>query len=441
MDSVSIDQTTGPKIVPASPEDYRTVRRFTEQLTENLSPEDCVVQSMPDASPVKWHLAHTTWFFETFLLTDHLPGYCPFHPQYSFLFNSYYNAVGDRHPRPHRGLLTRPSLSEVREYRQYVDDAMSGLWELPSWNQLRPMAEIGLHHEQQHQELLLTDIKHLFAQNPLKPVFHSPQIAFSAREATPLEWVEGPNGVREIGLNESVEQFGYDNESPRHSVFLQPYVLGSRLITNGEYLEFLQDGGYHKPEFWLSDGWDKAKAEGWEAPLYWERSGGIWNQFTLSGLKPVNVQEPVCHISHYEADAYARWSKARLPTEAEWEAIAQTVSNQGNFADSRQFHPMACGTKDQFEDADSSRGGELEDCRQMLGDVWEWTQSPYTAYPGYSPPMGALGEYNGKFMCNQMVLRGGSCATSLSHIRSTYRNFFKPEARWQFSGLRLARDI
>lgn len=435
MESVSLDQSTQPQIVPVSREHYQAVRRFTEELIANLSPEDCIVQSMPDASPAKWHLAHTTWFFETFLLKDHLPSYRPVHPRYSFLFNSYYNAVGDRHPRPQRGLLTRPSLSEVLEYRRVVDEAMTALWESPAWDQLRPVMEIGLHHEQQHQELLLTDIKHLFAQNPLKPAFHTRHEAVFSADAKPLEWVEGPHGVQEMGQDVGETRFCYDNETPRHSVFLQPFVLGSRLMTNGEYLEFVDDGGYQKPELWLSDGWDAVQSQGWEAPLYWEPSGGGWNQFTLSGLKPVIEQEPVCHISYYEADAFARWSKARLPTEAEWEVIAQTVPVQGNFADSRRFHPAACGGMEQ------TPGGELNPCQQMLGDVWEWTQSPYTAYPGYTPPVGALGEYNGKFMCNQIVLRGGSCATSRSHIRPTYRNFFKPEARWQFSGLRLARDI
>ncbi len=420
-------------------ERYRAIRRFTEELTKGLSPEDCVVQSMPDASPAKWHLAHTTWFFETFLLQEYRPNYRAFHPRYSYLFNSYYNAVGERHPRPGRGLLTRPSFAEVMEYRAAVDEAMDAIWDLLALEEVRRIIETGLHHEQQHQELLLTDIKHLLAQNPLRSAVADCQPPADCDGYCPLEWIEPPAGLIEIGHPGG--EFCFDNETPRHRVHLERFELGSRLATNGEYLEFMEDGGYRRPELWLSDGWDQVEARSWRAPLYWETGESGWRQFTLAGMKPVAKHEPVCHLSYYEADAFARWSGARLPTEAEWEAAAQTQPIAGHFADSRRFHPAGLGAMF-FDDAQvsASEFSAFDACRQMFGDVWEWTQSPYTAYPGYRPPAGALGEYNGKFMCNQMVLRGGSCATPESHIRASYRNFFKPEARWQFTGLRLARD-
>jgi len=441
MKSASLDQTARQRTPRTFRDRYRAIRRLSEELIANLSPEDCTVQSMPDASPAKWHLAHTTWFFETFLLKRYYPDYGDFHPRFSFLFNSYYNAVGDRHPRPNRGLLTRPSLSEVLEYRAAVDDAMEALWDSSSREELRPIVEIGLHHEQQHQELLLTDIKHLFAQNPLWPALVSRRNELTSEEPPPLEWIEGPSGLLEIGEPTGGEHFCYDNETPRHRVYLEPFQLGSRLVTNGEYLEFIDNGGYRRPELWLSDGWDVLKSEGWVSPLYWEPTNDGWRQFTLGGEKLLEEREPVCHLSYYEADAYARWAGARLPTEAEWEVVARTVPRDGHFADSRRFHPAACQPGGLSEETADRSIAAFDEIHQMFGDVWEWTQSPYVAYPGYSPPPGALGEYNGKFMCNQMVLRGGSCATSQSHIRASYRNFFKPEARWQFSGLRLARDV
>jgi ergothioneine biosynthesis protein EgtB len=400
---------------------------MTERLAEPLSPEDCQVQSMPDASPVKWHLAHTSWFFETFLLTPHLPGYVVFHPSFNYLFNSYYNAVGQRHPRPRRGLLTRPGLEEVSAYRTAVDAALGryleSLGEKPPAS-IEAVIELGLNHEQQHQELILTDIKHTMAQNPLRPAYREGAAPISDREAPPLEWRSLPGGLHWIGHNG--QGFSFDNEGPRHRVYLEEFELASRPVTNGDFLAFIEDGGYSRPEIWLSDGWNCASAQGWEAPLYWERCDGSWWMMTLGGFRPVVWSEPVCHVSYYEADAYARWAGARLPTEAEWETAVREEEVRGNFLESGILHPRT-----------SPDGTGLAQC---FGDVWEWTQSPYTPYPGMQPAAGALGEYNAKFMCNQIVLRGGSCATPGTHIRPTYRNFFPPEARWQFSGIRLARS-
>jgi len=402
---------------------YRAVRRTSEDLARSLSPEDCQIQSMPDASPIKWHLAHTTWFFETFLLLPHARDYTELHPSFRFLFNSYYNAVGDRVPRHRRGLMSRPTLDEVYGYRQAIDNAMSRLLESID-ETLVPLIELGLNHEQQHQELILTDIKHALAQNPLKPAYREPGNASSSVSWLPsMEWVPFRGGVREIGQEGS--EFAFDNEGPRHRVFLEDFWLGSRLVTCGEYLAFLDDGGYRRPEFWLSDGWNIVNAQGWTAPLYWERVDGHWWMMTLHGLRTVTIAEPVCHVSYYEADAFARWSQVRLPTEAEWEVAATGQPTHGHFLESNTFHPLPV------------TGAGLA---QLFGDVWEWTQSPYTPYPGSRPASGALGEYNAKFMCNQLVLRGGSCATPASHIRASYRNFFPPEARWQFTGIRLAKD-
>jgi ergothioneine biosynthesis protein EgtB len=423
--SVSLLEST---VAPASPTArFAAVRGFTERLCDGLATEDYVVQSMPDVSPTKWHLAHTSWFFETFLLREHLRGYRPLNEGYAFLFNSYYVHAGERHCRAQRGYISRPTVAEVFEYRRYVDEHMQRLLDGADGaplETLRPLLEIGLNHEQQHQELMLTDLKHVFGVNPLRPVFREREGAGTA-EALPLEWIPVEGGVRWIG--HAGEGFAYDNEGPRHRQFLQPFQLANRLVTNGEYLQFMEDGGYRRPDLWLSMGWATVQEHGWTEPFYWERRDGEWALFTLNGVREVDPAEPVCHLSYFEADAYARWAGARLPTEAEWEVAAESVPIYGNLVERERFHPAAAQ-------------GEPGTLRQMYGDVWEWTQSQYTPYPGYRPPPGALGEYNGKFMCNQFVLRGGSCATSETHIRATYRNFFPPDATWQFTGLRLARD-
>ncbi len=412
-------------------ERYLEVRSRSEALCEPLEVEDYVVQSMPDASPIKWHLAHTSWFFETFVLEPHLAGYEPLDPSYAYLFNSYYNSLGAQYSRPDRGLITRPTVSDVRRYRRYVDVHVDRLLETAAEEKLAavgPLVEVGLHHEQQHQELMLTDLKHLLAQNPLSPVYRARHEA-DAPAPPQVRWHAFEGGLRRIG--HGGESFAFDNEGPRHRVFLEPFELASRLVTCGEMLDFLADGGYRRPELWLSDGWATVQEEGWTAPLYWREQDGGWKTFTLAELRRVDPAEPACHLSYYEADAYARWADARLPAEAEWEtaacAAAEDEGIRGNFADDGRFHP-------------APRAGPGDGLAQLFGDVWEWTASPYVPYPGYRPPAGALGEYNAKFMSNQMVLRGGSCATSRSHVRVTYRNFFQPEKRWQASGLRLARD-
>ena len=403
---------------------YAQTRLFTEELCKPLNTEDYVIQSMPDVSPAKWHLAHTSWFFETFLLRPALPDYQPFNPMYEYLFNSYYNAVGPQYCRPKRGLLSRPAVAEVYEYRAYVDEHMLRLLNEGVDSEREAVTELGVHHEQQHQELLVTDNKHNFAVNPLRPVY-KPQAWPAPKEGgPPMNWISFEEGIRWIGHEGAA--FAYDNEGPRHRVFLEAFALADRLVTCGEFLDFIEDGGYQRPELWLSDGWAAVRENQWEAPLYWERDGAAWRIMTLHGLRPVDPAEPVSHISFYEADAYATWAGARLPSEAEWEAGAADTPIEGNFVDSGRLHPVPL--------AEAAPG-----LKQLFGDVWEWTQSAYAPYPGYSPAPGALGEYNGKFMCNQMVLRGGSCATSQSHMRPTYRNFFPPDARWQFSGLRLAR--
>jgi ergothioneine biosynthesis protein EgtB len=403
---------------------YGEIRRATEALCSGLSAEDCALQSMPDASPVKWHLAHTSWFFETFVLAPGLPGYWLFHPRFKVLFNSYYVGVGERHPRPERGLLSRPSLDEIRAYRTHVDASVARWAQSPRIDDaaLR-VFELGLHHEQQHQELIVTDLKHLLSKNPLRPAY-VPAQAMVPAEPGPAEWIAFPAGVHEIGHVGA--GFCFDNEQPRHRVYLDDFALASRPVTNREYLAFVDDGGYRRPELWLSDGWDTCVAQRWTAPLYWERIDGDWQVFTVSGMQPLALDRPVCHVSYYEADAFARWAGRRLPTEAEWETAAAAAPLLGNFAEARRYEPAA---------ALAARG-----LQQMFGDVWEWTASAYLGYPGYRPAAGAVGEYNGKFMVNQFVLRGGSCATPQSHIRASYRNFFPPAARWQFSGIRLARE-
>lgn len=405
-------------------EHYRSVRRSTERLCEPLATEDYVLQSMPDASPVKWHLAHTSWFFETFVLAVSLPGYEPFHPQFGFLFNSYYNAVGPRWSRPQRGLLSRPTVAEVYRYRAYVDEQMARLFRSAA-DEVRAVIELGIHHEQQHQELLVTDLKHALALNPLHPVYRE-RPADTGLAPPPPGWVSFPEGL--VWIGHEGPGFAFDNERPRHRVFGRGFRLANRLVTNEDYLAFLADGGYERPELWLSDGWAVRQAQDWTAPLYWRRQGTAWAVWTLAGLRPLEPAEPVCHVSFYEADAFARWRGCRLATEAEWE-VAAAGPLAGHFLESGRFHPAARLAADD--------GGPLY---QLVGDVWQWTASPYVGYPGYRPAAGALGEYNGKFMCNQLVLRGASCATPRSHARRTYRNFFAPDARWQFSGIRLAQD-
>jgi ergothioneine biosynthesis protein EgtB len=402
---------------------YARVRRATEALAEPLSAEDQQVQSMPDASPVKWHLAHTTWFFEEFLLSSSEPQFAPYHPRFGYLFNSYYEAVGARHPRPRRGLLTRPSLDEVMTWRADVDRRVVSLLDRGIAPSAAAVLELGLNHEQQHQELVLTDVKHLLFQNPLRPAYRPGPAAPSSPGAAPLRWVEHPGGQVEIGHDG--RGFAFDNEGPRHRVWLEPFRLASRLVTCGEYLDFIEDGGYQRSDLWLYAGWAAVQEQGWDAPLYWELDGARWTVFSLAGCRPIDPQEPVCHVSYFEADAFARWAGARLPSEAEWETVAAAAPPDGTTAAARRFHPAPAGPAP---------------FAQSAGDAWQWTRSAYGPYPRYEPAPGALGEYNGKFMCGQMALRGASCATPAGHSRPTYRNFFHPPDRWQFTGIRLARD-
>jgi len=402
---------------------YSRIRRVSLEICEPLQTEDFVVQSMPDASPTKWHLAHTSWFFEQFLLKPLLAGYRAFHPDFEYLFNSYYQSVGRMHARPQRGLLTRPTVDEVLRYREHVDEHMQKLLRArPDDEKLLAVGTLGVNHEQQHQELMLTDIKHLFSLNPLLPAYR-PGADEPNDAAAPMHFIPFDGGIREIGA--SGKHFCFDNELPRHRTLVEPYALADRLVTNGEYLEFIRDGGYRRPEFWLSDGWSTVVREGWTRPIYWSES--LDSEFTLHGLQPLRIAAPVCHVSFYEVDAFARWAGARLPSEAEWELAAESLPVIGNLLNSGALHPIAAGVQPGM--------------KQMFGDVWEWTASPYSAYPGYQPPPGALGEYNGKFMCNQLVLRGGSCATPADHVRASYRNFFYADARWQFMGVRLARNL
>ncbi len=381
---------------------FNAVREQSNALAAPLSAEDCCVQSMPDASPTKWHLAHSAWFFETFVLETREPGFKPFHPAFRMLFNSYYNAVGAKHPRPQRGLLTRPTLDEVLRYRSDVDRRMQALLlAKPDDAELRELVLLGLQHEQQHQELLLTDVKHLFSRNPLLPAYTKPM---PRRANLPgMTWIDLAGGLVQIGFDG--DAFCFDNEKPRHSVYLQACQLASRLVSNGEYATFIEAGGYADPVHWLAEGWDWRVAQVRDHPLYWQRNESLWSEFTLGGLVPLDPNAPLLHVSYYEADAYARWAGARLPTEAEWETGAQGAG-----------------------------------MRQLFDEAWQWTQSSYAPYPGFQAPIGAVGEYNGKFMVNQYVLRGGSCATPENHSRPTYRNFFPASVCWQFTGIRLARD-
>ncbi|WP_174522237.1 ergothioneine biosynthesis protein EgtB [Sphingobium amiense] len=406
---------------------YRAVRGLSDALTAPLSDADATVQSMPDASPAKWHLAHTSWFFETFALRDHVAGYKPFDPRFAFLFNSYYEAEGARHARPLRGMLTRPTLAEVRAYRAHVDDAMlRAMGMLPQ--AARALVTLGLHHEQQHQELLLTDLLHLFSLNPLEPALFGAPAAAPVDLPGPLHWIEGREGLVEIG-DDGRTAFAFDCEGPRHRTVLHPHALAHRPITNGEWIEFVEDGGYRTASHWLSDGWSWVQGENIEAPLYWKKGEQGWTRFGLDGRQPVNPAAPVAHISLYEADAYASWAGARLPTEAEWESAALNIppsgGNQLDGPGCPRLHPAGAG---------SALG-------QMFGDVWEWTGSAYRPHPGFRAAQGAVGEYNGKFMSGQFVLKGGSAATPRGHMRASYRNFFYPHQRWQFTGLRLAKDL
>lgn len=398
---------------------YRQIRQTTIRLTQPFSPEDQMLQSMADASPAKWHLAHTAWFFETFVLAAHVPGYEGFDPRYKQLFNSYYKQLGSHPYRGARGLMSRPSLSEVHAYRAHVDEALL-LYLEASDPETEQLIELGLNHEQQHQELIVTDIKHALWSMPLRPGRVNQLREVST--AAPLTWISFQGGIHKIG--HSGVGFAFDNEGPGHEVLLRRFRLASRLTTNAEYLDFMNDGGYRRPELWLSEGWDTICREGWDSPLYWEQTEGCWFQFTHSGTTEVDPAAPVCHVSFYEADAYARWAGARLPLEAEWEVAAAQHPSTGTLLEADSLQPRP------------ARGPGLQ---QMFGDVWEWTASPYVAYPGFQPAKDAVGEYNGKFMCNQFVLRGGSCATPSSHVRATYRNFFPPQARWQYSGIRLAK--
>jgi len=401
-----------PAILPAAHHHlagrYAAVRAQTEALAAPLSAEDCALQSMPEASPVKWHLGHTSWFFETFVL-----GGAPWREEFRVLFNSYYVGVGERHPRPERGLLSRPSLEEVRAYRASVDERMQALFRSAAWRERAALIELGINHEQQHQELILTDVKHLFSRNPLLPAYLENE--FSSVDSNPIGWRGFPAGVREIGHDGA--GFAFDNEQPRHRVFAAAFALADRLVTNAEFRSFIDDGGYRRAELWLSEGWDLRAAGDWGAPLYWRER----EEFTLHGLRAIVPTEPVLHVSYFEADAYARWAGARLPTEAEWEIAAQSQPLEGNLLESGRLH---------------AAGGPSP----AFGDAWQWTSSAYAPYPGFRTASGAVGEYNGKFMVNQYVLRGGSCATPASHVRASYRNFFPAAARWQFSGVRLARN-
>lgn len=435
--SMAIADVAAPPSRPLSPDahidqlasrlfDTRTV---SLELARPLSAEDMTVQPMDDASPTKWHLAHVTWFFETFVLAKFVKDYRPFDDAFNFCFNSYYEAAGPRQPRGHRGLLTRPSTDRVLAYRAHVDEALAEFLAAPDSpnHEWARIVEIGINHEQQHQELLLTDILALFAASPLRPAYRTPMARHSTAAIEPVRWIEYSGGLYEAGHSEP--DFCWDNELPRHETYIQPFRLADRLVTNGEWLDFMSDGGYRTPTLWLADGWAHVNREQWRAPLYWEEHSSGWHQMSLEGLTPVVASAPVCHVSYFEADAFARWAGKRLPTEFEWEVAAADVPVTGNTLATRALRPVP-----------ASQSIDAIQLRQMFGDVWEWTQSAYLPYPNYRPPAGAIGEYNGKFMVSQHVLRGASCVTPDGHSRATYRNFFYPHQRWQFAGLRLASE-
>jgi ergothioneine biosynthesis protein EgtB len=409
-------------------ERYFATRALTESLASPLSAEDQTVQSMPDVSPTKWHRAHTTWFFETFLLEPRQPGYQLFHPEYGFLFNSYYEGVGARYPRTDRGLISRPGIADIARYRVHVDEAMADLLQPDHHDRVTGgLVELGIQHEQQHQELLLMDIKHVLSLNPLQPAYDRIETA-PGGVAGPAGWTRHSEGTYDVGYQGG--GFSFDNESPRHRVYLGGFSLADRLITCGEWTEFIDDGGYRRPELWLSDGWGTTMDQGWESPLYWSKGDGGWEEFTLGGPIPVDPAQPVCHVSYYEADAFARWAGYRLPTETEWEVATAAEPVEGYFLDRTRLHPSPV--------VDSPEG--VPPRNGPFGNVWQWTSSAYSPYPGFEAAPGAVGEYNGKFMVSQYVLRGGSCVTPPGHVRTSYRNFFPPSARWAFSGVRLARN-
>jgi ergothioneine biosynthesis protein EgtB len=423
-------ETRLPEAGRGAAQSFPEVRAATVELCAPLATEDYVVQSMPDASPAKWHLAHTSWFFEEFVLARAVTDYRPHDESFRYLFNSYYNTVGAMHCRTARGMLSRPTVAEVMAYRAAIDERMAALLaagELP--RELEAVLILGLEHERQHQELLLTDIKHLFSLNPLLPAYRE-RVGQPPARAAQLRYLRFEGGI--AGIGHAGPGFCFDNELPRHRALIAPFRLANRPVTNGEYLEFVRAGGYEEPRLWLSDGWALARREGWQRPLYWSRS--VEEEFTLTGMRELDPHAPLCHVSYYEADAFARWAGARVPTEFEWELAATALPVTGNFVERRAWHP-------QVADTASADSAAPDTALQMFGDVWQWTQSAYSPYPGYSPAPGALGEYNGKFMINQLVLRGGSCATPREHIRASYRNFFPPAARWQFSGVRLAGEI
>lgn len=408
--------------------EYQRVREQSIALCEPLCIEDYGLQAVAETSPPKWHLAHTTWFFETFLLKPFVLGYRPVNAAYDFLFNSYYNGIGQQYARGQRGLLSRPTVDQVYQYRATIDAQVPGLLEDEEHTDraiILRHAELGLHHEMQHQELLLTDLKYSLAQNPLYPAYHIVGQGSAHHLNVPLRYIDYAGGLVDSGTDDDTAPFCFDNETPRHKIYLAPYALADRPVTNAEYLQFMQDDGYQCAELWLADGWSTVREKSWHAPLYWRRQAGQWRVFTLHGLVPLNLAEPVCHVSFYEADAFARWAGARLPTEAEWENAARNEKLAGHFVDAHVLQPRSA----------SATSGVMQ---QLFGDVWEWTASSYGPYPGFVAPAGAIGEYNGKFMCNQMVLRGGSCVSDRRHIRASYRNFFYPQDRWQFSGIRLA---
>ena len=408
---------------------YSYVRNETERLSSPLSAEDQVIQSMPDASPTKWHRAHVTWFFETMILSPNDSSYSRFNEKYAYLYNSYYESLGDRQPRAERGLLTRPSISDISDYREYVDVAMSKFIRNSNeevWQASQPLIELGINHEQQHQELILMDILHAFSRNELYPAYQK-YIPTASKNALPVTWENYEAGAYEIG--HTGKDFSFDNEGPQHQIMIPSFSLASRPVINSEWKQFIDEGGYERPELWLSDGWSTIKDKHWSCPLYWKKIENNWMTISLSGLHPLDMNSPVCNISYYEADAYARWANKRLPTEFEWEIAAKNSSISGNFLCSGFLRPVP------------GEEGQIKPLQKLFGDVWEWTQSSYSAYPGFKPDAGAVGEYNGKFMLNQMVLRGGACISPIEHMRGTYRNFFYPHMRWQFAGVRLADDV